>query len=351
MSDIHFGARNDSDFFLQSFLTFSKQIFFPYLVDNDISTVLLLGDIWDRRKYVNFNTLHKARTEFFDKLCELNIATKMIYGNHDIFFKNTTEVNSIDLLLDSYPNIEIVDFAKEFDFDGLRLGMISWIHNGNLTESLDWINTSTADILCGHFEINDFEITDGIKAKHGFDSSIFKRFEYVFSGHFHTMSNNGQIFYLGNPHQLTWSDYGLKKGFHIFDTDTRQISLIENPYKIYEKHYYKDDVDLLTFDFNEFNNKIVRIYVDTLELKSRQKFDLFVDKMSQVGYDIIVQEMDHSLSTLSNDSEQEMTSADALDYIKQYVDNIDDSIQLNKHMLKTYFNEIYNMAIEKSHNL
>ncbi len=353
MSDIHLGARNDSEFFLNAFLNFSKETFFPYLQNNNITTLLLLGDIWDRRKYINFNTLSRAIKEFFDPLRDMGITIKIIYGNHDVFFKNTNDVTSIDLLLNAYPNIEIVDFAKVFNFDGLTMGLISWIHSGNIKESLDWIQNCTADVLCGHFEINNFEISDGIKAKEGFDSSIFSRFEYVFSGHFHVRSNNGQIFYLGNPYQLTWSDYAQTKVFHIFDTETRQIELIENPNNIFDKHYYDDTCEIMQFDYEKYNNKIVRIYVDTLKLASRKKFDLFVDKMTQMAYDVNVQEVDYALSDLlgegSNDIEY-TECADTMVYIKNYLDTITNA-NLDKNVLSSYFNEIYKVAIERSNVL
>lgn len=347
MSDIHLGARNDSEFYLETFLTFSRETFFPYLKNNNISTLLLLGDIWDRRKYINFNTLSRAIREFFDVLRDMNIDIKIIYGNHDVYFKNTNDINSIDLLLSAYHNIEIVDFAKVFNFDGLNIGLIGWINSGNLKESLEWINTVKADVLAGHFEINNFEISDGIKAKEGFDSSIFSRFEYVFSGHFHVMSNNGQIYYLGNPYQLTWSDYGLKKGFHIFDTDTRKVELIENPIHVYDKHYYNDDCDIIQFDYSQYKNKVVRIYVDTLSLASRKKFDLFVDKMTHVGYDVSIQEVDYALAELMSETAGDVQYTGALIYIQQYIDSIINE-NLDKGVLKDYFADIHNIALEKS---
>ncbi len=348
MSDIHFGARNDSEFYLNIFLTFAKETVFPHLQNNNITTLLLLGDIWDRRKYINFHTLSRVIKEFFDVLRDMNIDIKIIYGNHDVYFKNTNEINSIDLLLNSYSNIEIIDFAKVFDFDGLKLGMIGWINSSNQKESLEWIENCNADVLAGHFEINNFEISDGIKAKEGYDSSMFSRFEYVFSGHFHVRSDNGQIFYLGNPYQMTWADYDLIKGLHVFDTKTRMVELIENPIQVYKKCYYDDSYDIIDFDYSQYKNKIVRIYVDTLKLSSRKKFDLFVDKMSQIGYDISIQEVDYALSEIMNEGSGDIEYTDTLSYIKTYLDSIESNTKLDKSLLRTYFNEIYNIAIEKS---
>lgn len=347
MSDIHFGTRNDSEFFLDSFLNFADKIFFPYLQNNDISTLLLLGDIWDRRKYINFHTLHRAKNEFFDILRNMNITIKIIYGNHDTFFKNRNDVNSIDLLLNSYSNIEIVEFAKVFEFDGLNLGMIGWIHNGNLKESLEWIADCKADVLCGHFEIKNFEMTRGCYCEDGFEHDIFKRFEFVFSGHFHVISNNNNIFYLGNSYQFTWSDFGLQKGFHIFDTNTRQLTLVDNPYSVYEKYQYDDDCDILTFDYEKYRNKIVRVYIDSLILKSRRKFDLFMDKLTQISYDVSVQEIEQMNDELFSSDKISIEYTDTIEYIKQYIESIEIN-NIDKDILKGHFSNIYNEAIEKS---
>lgn len=349
ISDLHLGARNDSAFFLDNFLKFSRETFFPYLQNNDIKTVLLLGDIWDRRKYINFNTLYRALKEFFDTLQSLEINVKIIYGNHDVFFKNTNIVNGIDLLLKPYQNIEIVEFAKIFNFDGLNLGMIGWIHAGNLKESIDWIQSANIDVLCGHFEIKNFEMIPGHFCEQGFDPEMFSRFEYVFSGHFHVISSNtNNIYYLGNPQQLNWSDFGLKKGFHIFDTNTRELELIENPHHVYEKLQYDDEIDILDFDYQYYSDKIVRVYVDSLSLNSRRKFDLFIDKLTQISYDVSVQEIDRTMAQLFSEGIVETKFTDTIEYIKTYIDSVDSSTTIDKNVLKIYFNDIYSEAVEKS---
>jgi DNA repair exonuclease SbcCD nuclease subunit len=346
ITDIHFGVRNDSKFFHDNLFKFIENTFLPYIKENNIKTLLILGDTWDRRKYINFYTFHDVRKRFFDKLRDLDVETKIIYGNHDVYFKNVNDVNGIDFLAQAYSNVEVVETHKVFDFDGLKLGMISWIHNGNLEESLDWISKVDCDVLCGHFEIKNFEMIKGQYCEHGFDANIFNRFEYVFSGHFHVTSSDGRIFYLGNPNQTNWSDYGLKKGFHVFDTRTRELEFIENPFYVYKKHQYDESVDLLSFNYEEFQDKIVRVYVNTFDLSNRRKFDLFIDKLSQIAFNVDVQETDTTLNEIDPDEASAIQYTDTMSLIDQYIEAIN-SEGLDKKKLRSYFQEIYNEALGK----
>lgn len=101
--DTHFGARNDSPFFLDNALTFFEKQFFPYLKENNITEVIHLGDFFDRRKYVNFNTLSSVRKRFINKFDEENIKLHVTIGNHDTYFRNTNDLNSLkELLTDRY---------------------------------------------------------------------------------------------------------------------------------------------------------------------------------------------------------------------------------------------------------
>ena len=63
LNDSHFGARGDNQLFLDYFLDFFENQFFPYIKENNITEVLHLGDLMDRRKFVNFNTLTTVRND------------------------------------------------------------------------------------------------------------------------------------------------------------------------------------------------------------------------------------------------------------------------------------------------
>ena len=139
INDTHFGARNDSSLFLEHFLSFFENQFFPYLEENNIDTIIHLGDLMDRRKYVNFNTLNLVRTKFIEKIKEKNIKFHMILGNHDTFYKNTNEVNSTKELFSHYDFFKLYESPEKVKFDGLEIMMIPWICKENKDDVVSFI--------------------------------------------------------------------------------------------------------------------------------------------------------------------------------------------------------------------
>lgn len=240
ITDQHFGARNDSIAFLDFYEKFYENTFFPTLDSAGITTVLVLGDTFDRRKYVNFYALDRAKKMFFDKLEERGIAVHMLAGNHDTYFKNTNDVNSPDLLLREYSNINVIDHPTTITVDGTDICMMPWICSENYQASLDEMKTTKSEICMGHFEISGFAMYRGMESHEGMDKTIFDKFDMVFSGHYHHRSDDGHIYYLGNPYELTWQDFNDPRGFHLFDTATRKLEFITNPYTMFARIEYDD---------------------------------------------------------------------------------------------------------------
>jgi predicted phosphodiesterase len=116
--DTHFGVRNDSPFFLDNALTFFEKQFFPYLEEHNITNVIHLGDFFDRRKFVNFNTLSSVRKRILNVFDEKKINLHVTIGNHDTYFRNTNELNSLkELVTGRYDTIKIHEKATTLNFD------------------------------------------------------------------------------------------------------------------------------------------------------------------------------------------------------------------------------------------
>jgi len=243
LADLHLGVRQDSTHFIQYQRKFFDKIFFPHMKKNNIDTCLVLGDVVDRRKYINFQTLQEMKNNIIFKLWNEGIDTHILLGNHDINFKQTSKVNAIQELFSTFDGKEepwIYTNPTDVVFDGTTFGIVPWINQENYDESTEYLKTTKAQILFGHFEIKGFQVMRGIRQQTGMDRSVFDKFDVVFSGHFHHRHDDGHVFYLGTPYELTWSDHDDAKGFHVFDTETRELEFIRNPYSIFHKIVYDD---------------------------------------------------------------------------------------------------------------
>ena len=206
-ADTHCGIRNSSDIFMEYQEKFYRDVFFPYLNDNGIKRVLHLGDYYDNRKTVNFKCLNHNRKIFLEKLREYGITMDIILGNHDTYFKNTNELNSLKELQGHYMNeVNIVDKPTVMNYDGLNIGLLPWIAEDNEEESLEFINNCNASILGSHLELQGFDMSKGMPCMDGMSRQPFEKFEMVLTGHFHAKSTQGNIHYLG-AHK--WNSFGM----------------------------------------------------------------------------------------------------------------------------------------------
>ena len=177
LNDTHFGVRNDSMIFDDFLHKFYEEVFFPYLEKHNIKTLIHLGDVVDRRKYINFRVADNFRKKFLNKLWDMKIDTHMLIGNHDIYFKNTLKINAPKHLLSEYDNIEIIDKPCHLQFDDMKIAMIPWICPDNRKEIDDFIDQSDATVCMGHLELTGFEAVPGRFMEHGDDPSPYEKFD------------------------------------------------------------------------------------------------------------------------------------------------------------------------------
>ena len=340
ITDQHFGARNDSQAFLDFYEKFYDNTFFPTLEENEIKTVLILGDTFDRRKYVNFYSLGRAKKMFFDKLAEKDIDVIMIAGNHDTYFKNTNEVNSPELLLREYKNIQIIDEAVTLDVHGTEVCFVPWICTDNFDHSMQTMKETSAEICMGHFEIAGFAMYRGMQSNEGFSADTFKKFDLVFSGHYHHRSNDNHIYYLGNPYELTWQDYNDPRGFHLFDLNDRSLDFIQNPYTMFARLEYDDTGVLEDLDALDLQGKYVKLVV--VNKTDYYKFDKYIQKLyTKACAEIKIVE------DLSEFNEGEVSSdinlEDTLDVLSNYIDSV--QTDADKEKIKTFMRTLYTEAV------
>jgi|TARA_Y100000589_G_scaffold151098_2_gene144061 hypothetical protein len=334
ITDQHLDGRKGSLPFWNYFQKFYDDIFFPTLEKEGVSTIVDLGDTFDNRKSMDFNTFNRVNENYFKRLKDYKV--HMILGNHCTYYKNTNRINSPELLLEQYKNINIYASPEEITLGSKKFLMMPWINKENKEECLELIANSKADIMCGHLECDGFEVTPGMKFDGGFKVSDFKNFKRVWSGHFHHKSKHGNVQYLGNPYQMFWNDYKDTRGFHIYDTESDKLKFIKNPYEIFEKIFYDDaSVDYNKQDVSDYKDKFIKLIVE--EKRDYQMFETLVDRLYNVGvHDVKIVE---TLVDAEDIDDVELNVKDTLTLLSEYIDEIElavDKTELKKLMQSLY---------------
>jgi DNA repair exonuclease SbcCD nuclease subunit len=348
INDTHYGVKNDSVSFAAYQNKFFNEVFLPHLIDNNITHVLHLGDLFDRRKYVNFITAKNVEENFVKPLMDAGITMHMVAGNHDTYFKNTNDVNSLKQL---YGNTKYDRFMSywndtvEIELDGCKIMLCPWVCDENRDRIKESIRDTNAQVLMGHFEIAGFEMYRGAVCEHGDAIDSFSKFDMVFSGHFHHKSTHRNISYLGAPYEMTWSDYNDPKGFHIFDTGNRSLEFILNPFRMFHKIEY-DDNDMTIEDVAQLDTFLLTNTHIKVIVKSKENpyiFDLFMDKLLQSGAADIKVIDDLTSFDVVDESDMIDEAQDTLTILSKYLESIE--VKSEKKIVEKFLHDLYNEAI------
>lgn len=338
ITDTHWSARKSSRLFQDYFEQFYNNVFFPTLEQHGIDTIIHMGDAFDSRKSIDFVGLDWTRKVVLEPLSKYKV--HLITGNHDVYFKNSNKVNSPELLLKDYGNITTYSEPTEVNIGGLNILLLPWINSENQDKSFKLIKNTKAKVVMGHLELQGFRVNRNlVMEEHGLEANLFSNFKKVFSGHYHTRSDNGTIFYLGNPYEIYWNDVNDPRGFTIFDTETLEHFHIDNPYRMFYNIYY-EDTPYQTFDVREYENKIVRVIVR--KKSDIKQFERFVDKL----YNANIAELkvvENFAIEVSEDFEA-FESEDTISVLNRYIEEAE--VNLDKSILQKMLGEIYQEACE-----
>lgn len=341
ITDTHFGAREGRVVFHDHFQRFYENVFFPICEQRGITTIIHGGDTFDRRKYIDYYSLKRCREYFFEPLAATGMRMYVLVGNHDICLRNTLEINSPDLLLREFYDIIPIMRPQVIELDGVKFLLMPWICSDNNDESNRMLREAAAEICIGHFEISGFQMYKGLESHEGFDTKTFQRFDTVFSGHYHHASSSGNIRYFGSPYEIIHSDYNDPRGFYIFDTETRQLEFIQNPYTLFDRFVYDDSkLDPSTVDVSRFKNKFVKIVVQ--KKTDYYKFDTFLDRVFNCGaHDIKILE---DLAEMSSEElDESIDIEDTQTILTHYIENSE--VTVNREELSKYMNQLYIEAV------
>lgn len=350
VSDVHFGVRNNSEKYLTMMESFFLETLSGVIKENSIKDLRILGDLFDCRNNINVRTMNyvlnifrKMLTDFGD----LNIT--ILIGNHDAYYRNRLDVNSLEILKDVSDRIRIIDCVTEETINGKNIIMFPWLVDDS-PEKKKFDEACKGkkkwDLCLGHFEIKGFEVTKGNVDEDGVDSGKFKNFKRVFTGHYHIRNTKGHISYLGCPYQLTWSDYGDEKGIHIYDLDKNETQFIPNKsspthIKINMKDVISGDKEVLGQIKGNYIKLIIEDkFSEVKVIKALSK----IESLSPVKMDI-----DNQYVEEIDDSDVELDSInDPISFLVDYISNIELEESIESKKLVDFIKELYQNCVREN---
>lgn len=356
ITDTHFGARNDSLHMQASMRKFYENIYFPTLDQHGCTVEIHAGDWGDRRKFQNTNTLNSVHEMYQKPLDERGIIQHRIMGNHDCYYREAASVTTLTEFYRYNANAHVYTQPTEVTIDGCNILMLPWIVDSNRAASMKAIRESECPIVIGHLEIAGFQMFRGIPNHEGLTRDMFERFKLVMTGHFHHRSTNDPIHYLGAPYPMIWSDYNDPRGFHLFDTETHELTFVENPYSLFVKVIYDDEGKPHSY-IKDLVQSILKpdsphhdAYVKVIVRSKTQPywFDLVMDSLYKVNaQDIIVVDdiLIHDEDERDPD-EHGTPDVDTLTLMKEFVDSL--AISCDKDELYAYLQGKYHEAMAAS---
>ena len=341
LGDTHFGMRNSNKVLEDMQNKFYNELFFPYIDEHNISTVIQFGDWFDNRKWINLQTLSNCSKVFIEPAQERKLDVHVLVGNHDIPLRASLDMSSPDQLLSREEGFTVYSENTVVEFQGYKIGLCPWICSENYEDSIDFISRPQAEILIGHFEIDGGKMMAGHNFSGGLNASIFKNWKQVYSGHFHSQSKIANIHYIGTPYIMTWMGYGEQRGFWVFDTITEEIEFIRNPHSIFNKYWFNSGLDIDNFDYSNINNSWVKVIIE--EKADFEKFERFIDRINyNKPHDLKVIE---SFEEYSSDNVREVLQLeDTKKLLSEYIDET--ATDQDKEAIKDMMLDIYKEAQE-----
>lgn len=348
IGDVHFDVANGNQNVLENQLNFFNAQVFPYMRENGLKTIIQLGDLMDNRNKVSVNVLHYLKKNFFDVMKAEGIELYTLIGNHDIYHKDTREIHSLELFDEIYDNFYVINEIKTLEIQNKKLLVVPWVLPD---EKYNFENYLDTDYIFGHFETNGVEMVKGINcnSNHAFNMDSFNGIK-TFSGHFHLRRyyENNNIYYVGTPNQINWSDYSEIKGFHILDVSNGDLEFIENT--VSTKHIkiilnseeksmevlglrdnlkFKIDSKL---DYSIFKNHKAKIYIDKDNVFNKGVIEKLDADLQSYRIELLEKE-------ITEEIEQEKSNYVDFDVVTAIKESIKTDYQ------KRIFNDIYTEAL------
>jgi len=340
-SDLHLGVHQNSDFWL-SVANKWADWYISELKSHNITDIIFGGDFFHYRDEISVKTLNFAK-DFLNKFKDFNII--MITGNHDAWYKDTSEINSLSIFK-GIPNLNVCDKIYTEYINDRAFTFCPW--------GIKIDDIPKSDVIIGHFELENFKMNAYKVCDHGDDPDILiEKAPLIFSGHFHTrdekyFSNKSKIIYVGNPFEMDFGDSGQVKGFYILDTSDLNYTFHTNDVTPKHIKVFLSKIIVET-DVNNFfktviSNNIIKLIID--KNINTEHLDLLVAKLLsfkpcdlRIDYDV-----NYNKVKFSEDGEYDLSGIDIIEAVNEFINLLDIE---NKSEVIKYTTDLYKKSIDK----
>jgi DNA repair exonuclease SbcCD nuclease subunit len=334
ISDLHFGVHQNSPLWHDIALKWVN-----WLVDElnqrNIRDIIICGDVFHNRNDIAVNTLNTV-AKIFETLSPFNVV--ILVGNHDAYYRDRSDVNSISIL-NGWKNITVFVEPTKIQHNGVNLFFCPW---GTTIDQIE-----QADVIFGHFEITTFKMNNFKVCDHGFHADeLLAKAPNIITGHFHLREERvfkeGRVLYLGSPFELDWSDRDSVKGFYVFNLTGGDLTFVEN--KQSPKHIEVRLSDLIKQKSigsikDIVQGNIVRFVVD-VKIDS-DKVDIISKKLN--SYQPVIFDIEHFCFTAA-DGEAAAVVESSVDISKTINDFVQTMELPNKDAVYAYVMELHQKA-------
>ncbi len=319
VSDVHWGKSRDSDIKLKVINDYFDW-YLDLLKEKNIDTIIFLGDWFDNRNLISVKTQNRAY-DMVRKISEMGITLYMIVGNHDAYFKNTIEVNSIRPYTE-IPNVYPIEDLTEIKFKSGKTGlMCPW-------ETFNKNMKSKYDVMFGHFEFQG-AYQGGSVSMGAFNiGDILNNAPLAFSGHYHLKNvykqKTGKLITVGSPAELDWGDAGNEKGVYILDTKTMEYEYVKNELSPNHVKLYWSKIKNKVEDFTKVEGNYVKFVVDTTyEYEHVMKIINIINALNPLRpceTDLVYNNNMNALQSLNFDADDNILSMSKIEYMIKYIE-------------------------------
>jgi len=227
LSDVHIGVRANSLEWISNIKNYFQKFYIPFLKANvqNGDILFFLGDFFDSRQLLDIYVMNSS----IDIVVELSeiLPVYFMTGNHDIYKKYDTDVNSIAAFR-YIPNVNVIEKPIVISNGESNILVLPWI--GSVETEEAYVRANKTEYIFAHTEITGFKYDNGKDIRNSIDFMKFKGIKKIFSGHIHKRQEMQNIIYLGSPYHTKRSDIGNTKGIYLFNPSDNSFEFTLNDF-------------------------------------------------------------------------------------------------------------------------